>query len=64
MLIPITIDDYVFKEWGGAKRQEIMDKVVGDFRGWKDPAKFDVALQKFIRALNVVDLDIKPPSFL
>ncbi len=51
-IIPITIDDYVFKEWDGAKRSDIHRYNIGDFRDWQDDAKFELALDKLVLALN------------
>jgi len=51
-IIPITIDDYVFKEWDGAKRSDIHRYNIGDFTGWQDEAKFELALDRLVAALN------------
>ncbi len=63
LLIPITIDDYVFS-WNGAKGEEVRRYVIGDFKQWQDETKFEKALNDLIHALNVERPDIKPPSFL
>jgi hypothetical protein len=57
-LIPIRLDDYVFKGWNppdpGAA-QAIRDRVVADFEGADtDPAIFDRALQRLLTALKKV----------
>ena len=56
LLIPITIDDYVFSEWKPPKpgtAQAVRDRVVADFRGADtDLAKFQSALIKLIGALK------------
>ncbi len=62
LLIPITIDDYVF-QWNGAKQPEVMGRFVGDFRDWEDETKFQTALDSLIEALNVNRRENKPPSF-
>lgn len=63
LLIPITIDDFVYS-WNGAKAEEIRRYVIGDFREWQDEMKFEKALNELVYALNVDRPDIKPPSFL
>jgi hypothetical protein len=64
LLIPITIDQYIFK-WKGAKGESIRDKVIGDFSEWEDDAKFEMALNQLIEALNVdrESDERKPTSF-
>jgi uncharacterized protein YjbI with pentapeptide repeats len=52
LLIPITIDDEIYN-WDGAKAESIKDKVIGDFREWKDDIKFEESLNQLIEALNV-----------
>jgi CheY-like chemotaxis protein len=56
ILIPITIDDYVFKDWAPKHpgiAQAIRDRVVADFRGAaKDPKLFTIALNRLLIALK------------
>jgi len=63
-IIPITIDDYVFKEWDGAKRSDIHRYNIGDFTGWQDDAKFELALDKLVAALNADRGEETIPSYL
>lgn len=63
LLIPITIDNYVF-EWNGAKKEEIKRYNIGDFCDWENDEKFELALAKLIESLIVNRLDIKPKSLL
>jgi hypothetical protein len=63
LLIPITIDDTIYK-WDGPKAEEVQRYVIGDFRNWQDDAAFEKALNDLIHALNVDRPEIKPPSFL
>lgn len=63
LLIPITLDDFVFS-WDGAKAEEVRRYVVGDFRDWQDETKFEKALNDLIRALNADRPDVKPKSLL
>jgi len=54
ILFPITVDEYVFDGWEHPRKADILAKVVGDFRGWNRSAnKYDAALQKLMKALNV-----------
>lgn len=63
LLIPITIDDYVF-DWPGAKGEEVRRYMIGDFRDWQNEAHFEKALNELIQALHVDRPDVKPPSYL
>ncbi|NTX56977.1 toll/interleukin-1 receptor domain-containing protein [Myxococcus sp. CA039A] len=55
-LIPIRLDDYIFKGWSPADpgaAQAIRDRVVADFEGTdSDPAKFNQALLRLLAALK------------
>lgn len=55
-LIPITLDDYVFKDWAPKNAdvaQAVRDRVVADFRGAdKDDERFSAALVRLIGALQ------------
>ncbi len=63
LLIPITIDDYIYN-WQGGKRMAIRNRIIGDFQNWKDDAAFEKALNDLIYVLYVNRPDIKPPSYL
>jgi hypothetical protein len=56
LLIPVAIDDYVYKDWAPKNAdvtQAVRDRVVGDFRGTnKDEAKFGAAVAKLLGALR------------
>ncbi|HEU4881037.1 MAG TPA: toll/interleukin-1 receptor domain-containing protein [Longimicrobium sp.] len=55
-LIPIRLDDYVFREWAPTRpdlAQAIRDRVVADFTGALDnKARFDAALLRLLGALK------------
>lgn len=62
ILIPITLDDFIYEEKDEDKwqppdpgtRDALLARVVADFRGLdKEPAKFDVEVLKLLRALRV-----------
>ena len=46
LLIPIRIDDYIF-EWQGAKKEEILRYLIGDFREWENEEKFGYCLEMY-----------------
>ena len=56
ILIPITLDNYVFEEWSPERpdiAQSIRDRVVADFRGVEDNYdKYNAAIQRIVSALN------------
>ena len=52
ILFPITIDDYVFAEWEHERKQDVLRKVVGEFRNWQDPDRYAPALQTLLLALR------------
>ncbi|NUQ23087.1 MAG: toll/interleukin-1 receptor domain-containing protein [Saprospiraceae bacterium] len=58
LLIPITVDDYIF-EWKGAKAEEVRRYIIGDFR---PEADFEKSLNDLVHALHVERPDVKPPS--
>ncbi len=53
VLFPITIDNYVFREWQHFRKQRVLDQVIGDFRGWnRNRANYEAALQKMLKSLQ------------
>jgi hypothetical protein len=52
ILFPITIDDYVFNEWQHARKADVLAKVVGDFRAWRDPSSYQKAFRKLLEGLQ------------
>ena len=63
LLIPITIDDYIYSV-NNEYSVTILKHKVGDFREWQNEASFRRALVKLITALNVDREDWNPNSFL
>jgi hypothetical protein len=53
ILFPISIDDYLFNEWEHARKPDIVQKVVGDFRGWQNVEQYGTALRTLLAALQV-----------
>lgn len=54
VLFPITIDDFVFKKWQHPRKDDVLAKVVGDFRSWKD---HDVYQKSFARLLGALQAE-------
>ena len=53
MLLPVRRDDYIFKEWKHPRKQEVLDKVVGAFRGWDlDVARYRTHFERLLGALE------------
>lgn len=56
ILMPIALDDYVFKDWAPTRRDiadQVRSRVIGDFRGADtDATKFDQEIDKVVRALS------------
>lgn len=52
LLIPLTIDDALFKS-DESRPKSIRKRMVGDFKDWKDDGKFNKALNQLIEALNI-----------
>jgi hypothetical protein len=52
ILFPITIDDYVFNEWEHARRDDVLNKVAGNFKDWRDPSSYQKAFRKLLKGLQ------------
>jgi hypothetical protein len=52
ILFPITIDDYVFNEWEHERKADVLKKVVGDFRAWRDYSSYQEAFSKLLKGLQ------------
>lgn len=63
MLIPITLDDEIFK-WKEGKVNTIKKRVIGDFTRWQDVAEFEKSLNLLVDALNVYRKPIDINSYL
>lgn len=65
VLIPLDLDGYVFSEWKSEKKTTVLQRLVGDFKGWdRDNAKFELEFQKLRKALRTGDgaRENAPPS--
>ena len=52
ILFPIRIDDYLFDKWDHPRKADVIAKVVGDFRNWKDHEQYKKNFDKLLKALN------------
>lgn len=52
VLVPVTIDDYVFSEWDSGFQSSVLEKNVGDFKNHQDSQEYAQTLDKLIKALN------------
>jgi uncharacterized protein YjbI with pentapeptide repeats len=53
VLFPIRIDNYLFDGWSHPRKTDIVDRVVGDFTGWKrDEARYRKSLTRLVKALR------------
>lgn len=52
ILFPIRIDDYLFEKWDHPRKADVVSKVVGDFRRWKDHDAYTKALNRLLRDLK------------
>lgn len=53
VLVPITLDDYIFNQWGSRFKASVIDKHVGDFRAWQEPREYCAAFDQLLSALDV-----------
>lgn len=51
-LMPVTLDDFIF-DWSDVLAQPIRDRVVADFRHWREPEHFTEGVVKLLKALRV-----------
>ena len=52
VLVPITLDNYIFDHWENRFKASIVDKHVGDFREWQKPGEYSIAFERLITALD------------
>jgi uncharacterized protein YjbI with pentapeptide repeats len=51
VIVPITVDDYVFTEWSSGYRSTILERKVGDFRSYETEA-YPQSLRELVAALD------------
>lgn len=53
ILFPITISNFLYRDCKHFRKQRLLDKVVGDFRGWnRSHAKYDAAFRQLLTSLQ------------
>jgi uncharacterized protein YjbI with pentapeptide repeats len=52
VLFPIRLDDYIFDGWNHYRKADVVAKNIGDFRAWKEPEAYQIALNRLIRDLK------------
>jgi hypothetical protein len=52
ILVPITLDNYIFDHWKNRFKASIVDKHVGDFREWQKATEYSIAFERLITALD------------
>lgn len=52
VLVPITLDDYVFGDWRHRRKQRVVEKTICDFSGWRRASRYDASFEKPFRALH------------
>jgi hypothetical protein len=55
VLFPIRIDDYILKTWEHARKADVVSKVVGDFRHWKDHDAYQKSIDRLLKDLQATD---------
>jgi hypothetical protein len=53
VLVPITLDNYIFDRWENRFKANVIDKHVGDFRKWQEPETYSLAFERLLMALDV-----------
>ena len=60
ILFPIRIDNYLFEGWEHPRKQDVLAKVAGDFRGWNRSArKYEAAFKRLLKGLRAPDEQAK-----
>lgn len=52
ILFPVRIDNYIFDEWQHERKDDLLRKVIGDFRKWRNPEAYQKAFNKLLRDLK------------
>jgi len=55
VLFPIRIDDYIFDKWEHERKADVVKKVVGDFRQWKNHGAYQKSLVKLLQDLQATN---------
>jgi hypothetical protein len=52
VLFPIRLDDFIFQGWEHERKADVVNKVVGDFLGWKDHDAYQKSLARLVSDLK------------
>ncbi len=52
VLVPISLDDYVFDSWSSRYRATVLERNIGDFRRWREPREYATALERLRLAID------------
>jgi len=52
ILFPVRIDDYLFEKWEHPFKSDVLSKVVGDFRQWRNRDGYRRAFRRLLGALE------------
>jgi uncharacterized protein YjbI with pentapeptide repeats len=52
ILFPVRIDNYIFDDWQHERKDDLLRKVIGDFRKWKNPEAYQKAFDRLLRDLK------------
>jgi hypothetical protein len=55
VLFPIRMDGYIFDNWEHERKADVVNKVVGGFRHWKDHDAYQKSLVKLLQDLQATD---------
>jgi hypothetical protein len=53
ILVPISIDNYLFDNWSHHRKADILAKVIADFRGWSTKKSYLTSLSRLMTALQI-----------
>jgi len=52
IMVPISIDNYLFDDWNHHRKSDILAKVIADFRGWQTKELYSASLSRLIAAMR------------
>jgi hypothetical protein len=52
MVIPLAIDNELFKQYEGPYKASLLNRRVADFRNWQNPSTYTLALETLIKSLG------------
>lgn len=64
LIIPITIDDYIFDEFDSPWSTHIKKYIIGDFREWTNDMQYKKSLRELLNSVQIEPIIFIPPSHL